>query len=244
MATSLLVFLDAYEPTYAQRAQRLQEVAERLEEARLPFALKPFAARVDRCTRWKIAHGAHGEDDCDFDSEITAKRSTTRVGCGPGSWRGSLRWMLWRRRRPYSPPWPRGRAPVRSFADGSTSPGVSVGSEACQAGRAGRRWARAALRATSFMRPPGGWRRCVVRSRRECIFAGSARYCLLPAQPIRKMTTAGSNSSARWRGTIGPFSPTRAHDARPLGPALRAARIRRSVVGQFEWCPRFRAVRR
>lgn len=73
MATSLLVFLDAYEPTYARRAQRLQEVAERLEEARLPFALKPFAARVDRCTRWKIAHGAHGEDDCDFDSEITGE---------------------------------------------------------------------------------------------------------------------------------------------------------------------------
>ena len=69
MATSLLVFLDAYEPTYAQRARRLQELAEHLdEEARLPFALTPFAARADECTRWKIAHGG---DDCDFGSEIT-----------------------------------------------------------------------------------------------------------------------------------------------------------------------------
>ena len=82
MATSLLVFLDAYEPTYAQRARRLQELAERLDgqaphyaksarsgdPARLPFALKPLAARVDECTRWKIARGG---DDCDFGSEIT-----------------------------------------------------------------------------------------------------------------------------------------------------------------------------
>ena len=71
MATSLLVFLDAYEPTYAQRARRLQELAEHLDgQARLPFALKPFAARVDECTRWKIAHGG---DDCDFGSEITGE---------------------------------------------------------------------------------------------------------------------------------------------------------------------------
>ena len=71
MATSLLVFLDAYEPTYARRARRLQELAERLDgQARFPFALKPFAARVDECTRWKIAHGG---DDCDFRSEITGE---------------------------------------------------------------------------------------------------------------------------------------------------------------------------
>jgi hypothetical protein len=64
MATSLLVFLDAYEPTYAQRTRKLQEIAERLDEpARLPFAVKAFAGRVDECTRWKITPGG-GDDNC------------------------------------------------------------------------------------------------------------------------------------------------------------------------------------
>ena len=55
MATSLLVFLGAYEPTYGQRARKLQELAERREEqVTLPFELKAFAGRVSECTRWKL----------------------------------------------------------------------------------------------------------------------------------------------------------------------------------------------
>jgi glycosyltransferase involved in cell wall biosynthesis len=54
IATSLLVFLGAYEPTYAQRAERLQELADEREEPGLPFPLKAFAVRVSQCTRWKI----------------------------------------------------------------------------------------------------------------------------------------------------------------------------------------------
>ena len=74
MATSLLVFLDAYEPTLRTAGAEVARGggAPGRGEAS-PFALKPFAARVERCTRWKIAHGAHGEDDCDFDSEITGE---------------------------------------------------------------------------------------------------------------------------------------------------------------------------
>jgi len=69
MATSLLVFLGAYEPTYGQRAQRLQQLAERPEQqAPLPFGLKAFAARVNECTRWKITGGG---GDCSSGPEIS-----------------------------------------------------------------------------------------------------------------------------------------------------------------------------
>jgi hypothetical protein len=58
MATSLLVFLGAYEPSYGRRAQRLQDMADRGEEGTVaPFALNAFARRVRECTRWKIAGG-------------------------------------------------------------------------------------------------------------------------------------------------------------------------------------------
>ena len=61
MATSLLVFVDAYEPTYAQRAQKLTQLAERLpEQARPPFAMRVFAGCVDQCTRWKLAPRGDG----------------------------------------------------------------------------------------------------------------------------------------------------------------------------------------
>ncbi len=68
MATSLLVFLGAYEPTYGLRAQSLQQLAERLEgQATLPFGLKVFAGRVNECTRWKISGGG----DCNSGPEIS-----------------------------------------------------------------------------------------------------------------------------------------------------------------------------
>ena len=69
MGTSLLVFLRAYEPTFGQRAQRLQQLAERPEEqATLPFGLKAFAGRVNECTRWKIDGGG---GDCNSGLEIS-----------------------------------------------------------------------------------------------------------------------------------------------------------------------------
>jgi hypothetical protein len=69
MATSLLVFLGAYEPTYGQRAQSLQQLAERREgQAALPFGLKVFAGRVNECTRWKISGGG---GDCNSGVEIS-----------------------------------------------------------------------------------------------------------------------------------------------------------------------------
>lgn len=60
MATSLLVFLGSYEPTYRQRAERLRDLARRREQSEhYPFRLEPFARIVTACTEWKLA-GADG----------------------------------------------------------------------------------------------------------------------------------------------------------------------------------------
>ncbi len=53
LATSLLVFLDQYEPTYAGRAARLAELARR-GAPELPFPLPAFAAEVVRYTEFKL----------------------------------------------------------------------------------------------------------------------------------------------------------------------------------------------
>lgn len=58
MATSLLVFLGSYEPSYRQRAERLRELAGRQDQTgRYPFRLEPFARIVTACTEWKLAEG-------------------------------------------------------------------------------------------------------------------------------------------------------------------------------------------
>jgi len=59
MATSLLVFLGSYEPTYRQRAERLRDLARRQDKAdHYPFRLEPFARIVSACTDWKLAGDA------------------------------------------------------------------------------------------------------------------------------------------------------------------------------------------
>lgn len=57
MATSLLVFLGCYEPSYRQRAERLRELARRQQTDAYPFRLEPFARIVTACTEWKLAEG-------------------------------------------------------------------------------------------------------------------------------------------------------------------------------------------
>lgn len=56
-ATSLLVFLEAYEPTYRARAKRLEELAREEHEtpAQLHMPLDQFASLVAMATRWKCS---------------------------------------------------------------------------------------------------------------------------------------------------------------------------------------------
>ncbi len=58
MATSLLVFVGHYEPTYRQRAARLRDLARQQAPGdRYPFRLEPFARIVSACTEWKLEGG-------------------------------------------------------------------------------------------------------------------------------------------------------------------------------------------
>jgi hypothetical protein len=59
-ATSLLIFVGKYAPSYAERARQLEELAasqSRIGDASLPFDLRKFARRVAECTEWKISSG-------------------------------------------------------------------------------------------------------------------------------------------------------------------------------------------
>lgn len=55
-ATSLLVFLDGYEPTYCDRAERLKALAANHSTTpSVPIPLATFAATVETATRWKLS---------------------------------------------------------------------------------------------------------------------------------------------------------------------------------------------
>jgi hypothetical protein len=56
MATSFLLFAGHYAPTYAERARRLQALAEtQRAHDKVPFDLRHFSDRVRECTRWKLS---------------------------------------------------------------------------------------------------------------------------------------------------------------------------------------------
>ncbi len=58
MATSYLVFLGAYEPTYRDRARRLKDIAAVPADVDAPFPLVGFSDRVARCTEVKLTGAA------------------------------------------------------------------------------------------------------------------------------------------------------------------------------------------
>lgn len=66
MATSFLVFVKQYAPSYRERSERLLALAQHPHEG-APFPLKKFAARVAECTSWKLS-GEEG--DCDRRVEL------------------------------------------------------------------------------------------------------------------------------------------------------------------------------
>lgn len=54
MTTSLLVFAGAYEPTYRQRAERVQQLAASGSLEDCPFSLSEFSQQAMSCTQWKL----------------------------------------------------------------------------------------------------------------------------------------------------------------------------------------------
>jgi hypothetical protein len=83
MATSLLLFLGAYEPTYRGRAERLRTLAGQPRRgARHPFDLDSFAELVGACTEWKVNGGEWLPAD-----EVSARAA---VGRARQLWRWEL----------------------------------------------------------------------------------------------------------------------------------------------------------
>lgn len=110
MATSLLVFLRAYEPTYRARAQRLQALARDTEGGLMPFPLRPFAEEVSTCTRWKLSPPPPGADEPGADRALLERALTyarllarweltqlTNLGCAVPD---RVLVQEWRRRQP------------------------------------------------------------------------------------------------------------------------------------------------
>ncbi len=54
MATSLLVFLGSYAPTYSERERRLRTIRLSNRGRDLPFDLAGFSEKVSACTQWKL----------------------------------------------------------------------------------------------------------------------------------------------------------------------------------------------
>jgi hypothetical protein len=81
MATSYLVFLGHYAPTYAERELRLRALAESDTAAsNCPFSLKEFSQRISECTEWKLS----GPREKDF---ATSKFLEEAIGYGQLLWR-------------------------------------------------------------------------------------------------------------------------------------------------------------
>jgi hypothetical protein len=55
MATSLLVFVGGYKPTYAERSVSLRQLADSRGAAEWPFPARAFADAVVDCTEWKLS---------------------------------------------------------------------------------------------------------------------------------------------------------------------------------------------
>ncbi len=86
LATSLLVFLGAYEPGYAARAARLREIANSRPSLG-PIDLKELAQRVEVCTGWKLGEGAPADEGLARQFRSAAPRDAARV------WRWELAQM-------------------------------------------------------------------------------------------------------------------------------------------------------
>jgi hypothetical protein len=80
MATSYLVFLGHFAPTYAQRELRLRTLAENREAASdSPFSLREFSQRISECTQWKLCGPRKDLASCKFLREA--------IGYGQLLWR-------------------------------------------------------------------------------------------------------------------------------------------------------------
>jgi hypothetical protein len=79
MATSFLVFVEAYAPTYRERAERLRVLAHAAGAGQYPLPLEAFAEIVDACTRWKLAPESMSTPRADAGRWVDALRDARRL---------------------------------------------------------------------------------------------------------------------------------------------------------------------
>lgn len=110
LATSLLVFLKAYEPGYVARARRLAALARgNFPGDALPFPIAELSGRVEDCTHWKLNPGSDlGGPWTDWEASVALARRLWRwelermTGVAPGV-PDDVLWARWmRQQRPWS----------------------------------------------------------------------------------------------------------------------------------------------
>jgi hypothetical protein len=79
MATSLLLFLGDYEPSYRMRAERLRSLSRNARSKALPFELSEFAQTVDTCTQWKLSLSTKPAHGSNHDLLLSSQRHATRL---------------------------------------------------------------------------------------------------------------------------------------------------------------------
>lgn len=144
MATSFLVFVGGYAPTYDERARTLGTLRHSPPVAtRLPFDLGKFVDDVDRCTRWKLnanesvcdSSRTFWEQAIDYAHALWRWELARIVGCQDAGANDTLLMALHMRRQPF-------RERLRGWAHVTRQSGWR------SAWSQWPRWARRALRAS------------------------------------------------------------------------------------------------
>jgi hypothetical protein len=79
MATSFLLFLGIYEPSYRARGERLSALNQNTLPGTLPFDITQFAATVAACTEWKLQHESKPDLGSPWELWLSSQRDATRL---------------------------------------------------------------------------------------------------------------------------------------------------------------------
>lgn len=79
MATSLLLFLGIYEPSYRARAKRLSALKQNSLPETLPFDIPQFAATVAACTEWKLQNESKPDLGSPWDLFLASQQDATHL---------------------------------------------------------------------------------------------------------------------------------------------------------------------
>jgi hypothetical protein len=79
MATSFLLFLGIYEPSYRARAERLNALKQNALTEPLPFDIAQFAVTVAACTNWKLQYESKPDLGAPWSMFLASQRDAMRL---------------------------------------------------------------------------------------------------------------------------------------------------------------------